>query len=102
MHKSLPKLLLLAALLSGLAGCTDTDWDHALSYAGVGNRQVAEAEPVVPAQAAPAAAQPAADNSFCQAVAIQDASGNGFDDATRQRMVRRSFQQCVAMFGTPR
>jgi hypothetical protein len=97
------KFLALVALLSGLAGCTDSDWDHALSYAGVGNKQVAEAAPVEAApQPAPAAATPAPDTSFCQAVAMQDANGDGFDTATRQRMLRRSFEQCMAMFGTPR
>ena len=109
------KPLPLAALLAGLllAGCTDADWDHAMKFTGVDDGQVAQTEPVP--DAAPAtgartaqveapvpdtAAAPQPDAGFCQQVAKQDASGNGFDAATQARLFQRNFQQCVALFGT--
>jgi hypothetical protein len=85
-----------------LSGCTDSDWDHALTYGGLGEQTVA-AEPVPPPAPAPATAPaPASESnaSFCESVAKQAATRDGFDAATQQRMFQRSFQQCVAMFGT--
>ncbi len=97
---SLPAALCGLAL-SGLAlsGCTDSDWDHAMTYSGIGGQSVAAADPAPQPAPAPAAA-PASNTSFCEAVAKQAATSDGFDPATQQRMFQRSFQQCVAMFGT--
>lgn len=54
-------------------------------------------------QAAPTvlAGQQPAINLFCQSVAVQEASGQGFDLATRQRMIQRGYAQCNAIFGRP-
>lgn len=94
------RFFMLAAALSTLmlAGCSDADWNHAMTYTGVEQPQVAAADPAPPPAQAPAAAM--SDTGFCQAVAKQDATGNGFDPATEQRVFQHSFQQCVAMFGT--
>jgi hypothetical protein len=99
-----------------LAGCTDTDWDHALNYAHLGGspsedvdapvRTAAPQPRAVPqtvaatAAAAPAPVTAAApDNAdFCRAVATKDATENGFDPATQQRVFAQSYAQCVAIY----
>ncbi|OJT95015.1 MAG: hypothetical protein BGN82_07595 [Alphaproteobacteria bacterium 65-7] len=97
--------LLLCALL--LAGCSDLErWT---SFQRSDAPDMAEAAAPPPAtqmsatqvQAAPAplAAQQPVLNPFCQSVAAQDAAGNGFDTATQQRMIQRSYAQCSAIFG---
>jgi hypothetical protein len=90
------------------AGCTDSDWDRALNYVYPAPDDAdltsdASPQPVAAAQPAttiatpqPAAAPANAD--FCRAVATQDATGNGFDPATQQRVFARSYGQCVAMY----
>jgi hypothetical protein len=114
------KLALISCLL--LAGCSDTDWDHALNYAHLGGsssedvdapvrtaaprpttaQQPAAAPQTVAATAtaAPAPVTAAApDNAdFCRAVATQDATENGFDPATQQRVFAQSYGQCVAIY----
>ena len=58
----------------------------------------AVAEATVPgAQNQPSSAKP---NSFCEAVAEQDAQGNDFDAATQKRVLIKSYRQCVAIFGS--
>jgi hypothetical protein len=104
------KLAFVSCLL--LAGCTDADWDHALNYAHLGGpsdetaqttaAQEAPAPPPrsVAPQAAPAtvATAPAAENDFCRGVATQDATSNGFDPATQQRVFAQSYAQCVVLY----
>ena len=93
------------------AGCTDTDWDRALNYVYPAPDDAdltsdASPQPAAPAQPATTAATPAAASApaapanadFCRAVATQDATGNGFDPATQQRVFARSYGQCVAMY----
>ena len=102
----LPILSLTLALFA--AGCTDSDWNHLLSYGGMGSSDEDAASPVQPATTAPAAtatAEPAgaaqqlpANADFCKNVAAQDATRNGFDQATQQQVFQRSFQQCVAIY----
>jgi len=103
---------LISCLL--LAGCTDSDWDRALNYvypAPDDADLTSDASPppqqpephaatVAATTAAPAAAAPAgpANTDFCRAVATQDATGNGFDPATQQKVFARSYGQCVAMY----
>ena len=90
-----PVFLLLLPLL---AGCTDADWDNLTSFGPRDQAQVAQAAAPVPATAAASAAPPAG-NAFCLGVARQDATTNGFDQATQQRVAVRSYQQCVELFG---
>ena len=105
----------LAAALF-LSACSEQDWNHALTFTGLGDSREnpspppAAARPApVTAQAAPATAQPAPaampegaqpqPNAFCMSVATEDASGNDFDPATQQRVFVQSYRQCVAVFG---
>jgi hypothetical protein len=83
-----------------LAGCTDTDWDHVMSYGGV-EESAAAPEPQGAPSPPPAAlaAEAAPSNAeFCRAVATQDASGNGFDQPTQARIFARSYAQCTAIY----
>jgi hypothetical protein len=103
MKKTLIPVLSLALCLFA-AGCTDSDWNHLMSFGGG-----AEEEPVTAPAAAPAP-QPEAtaataptqtlppNAEFCKNVATEDATRNGFDPATQQRVFQRSFTQCVAIY----
>ena len=105
MKKALLPILSLTLSLFA-AGCTDSDWNHLLSYGGMGGSDEDAASPVQPATAAPAAtatAEPAgaaqpANADFCRNVAAQDATRNGFDQATQQQVFQRSYAQCVAIY----
>jgi hypothetical protein len=107
----------LAAFL--LCGCTDADWDYALTYTGLGqadknkppqagrtdNNQPPQANPVR-AEAAPApvpAEQSAKADEWCQQVAKSardEAAGNGFDLATQQRTAEAHYRQCLGLSGS--
>ncbi|MCX7281265.1 MAG: hypothetical protein NTX21_06885 [Alphaproteobacteria bacterium] len=100
------KPLILIACLA-LAGCTDAQWNHALNYGGMGEDaepEMADA-PQAPARATahisaapqPMAAAPA-NSDFCRSVATQDATANGFDPATQQRVLAQSYQQCLTIY----
>jgi hypothetical protein len=93
-----------------LMGCTDADWDRALNYvnpvsddADVTSDESAQppaaphAASGAPASSTAASAQPA-NADFCRVVAMQDANGYGFDQATQQRVYARSYGQCVAIY----
>jgi hypothetical protein len=90
--------VLAAALLSG---CSDVDWDHALSYTGLGetaNTPPPAAEPATPAAAEPVAAQPAAPDDWCKQVAEserKDAATQGFDEATQRHRAEVTYKQCA-------
>jgi hypothetical protein len=88
----------LLLFLPLLAGCTDADWDHLMSFASQDRSEVTQAAVTTPAAAPPPAA-PGAQSAFCLDMARQDATSNGFDEATQQRVALRSYQQCVALFG---
>jgi len=109
-----PAFLAAAFLLSA---CSEQDWNHALTFTGLGDshenkspppaapQPAAMARPApMTAQAAPApapvpeGAQPQP-NAFCESVASQDAGSNDFDPATQRRVFVQSYQQCVAVFG---
>lgn len=103
-------LLLCTFLLAGLlVGCSDLErWTSFERSDASGMEDVEDAAPPPATQASvpqvqaapvPLAAQQPAINPFCQSVAVQDASGNGFDTATQQRMIQRSYAQCSAIFG---
>jgi hypothetical protein len=102
MRKTLPLFFCLL-----LAGCSDADWDRALNYTGLrGSAEEPEDAAPTPAArsgaAAPeaAAASQPANAEFCRSVAMQDASANGFDQPTQQRVYARSYAQCLSM-GAP-
>ncbi len=94
-------LVLFAAVL--LCGCTDADWDHTMSYVGLGTDKPA---PTAPAPAAPAqmAAAPAAPgNKWCVEVAkaaLREAAKDGFDAATQQHRAQVTYRQCLSDPGT--
>jgi hypothetical protein len=104
MRKTLPLFFCLL-----LAGCTDADWDQALNYTGlrgsaeepedVAPSPAAQASAAAPPGEAAAAPQPA-NTEFCRSVAMQDASANGFDQPTQQRVYARSYAQCMTL-GAP-
>ena len=99
MKKALLPILSLTLCLFA-AGCTDSDWNHLLSFGGMGGADEDAASPVQPATAA-ATADPAAapaNSDFCKNVAAQDATRNGFDQATQQQVFQRSYAQCVAIY----
>jgi hypothetical protein len=101
-------LILIACL--ALCGCTDAQWNNALNYTGMDDNDAAQAEVASEAQAArpsqaaaapqPMAAMPAAPagSDFCKSVATQDATSNGFDPATQQRVLAQSYQQCLTIY----
>jgi hypothetical protein len=83
-----------------LSACSAPDWDGAMRSVGMGDEAPPEMAAAVPVAAAPA---PAPDNSqFCQAVARQQLQRQGYDPATQQEVMRRSFQQCMALHAEPR
>ena len=96
----LPAFSLALCLIA--AGCTDNDWNRMLNYGGMGEEAAPVEAPSPPAEAQ-AAATPAApaepsNADFCRNVAAQDATRNGFDQATQQRVFQRSYTQCVAIY----
>ena len=107
MKKALLPILSLTLSLFA-AGCTDSDWNHLLSYGGMAGEDEDALSPVQPATRAPAAtatAEPAgaapqlpANADFCKNVAAEDATRNGFDQATQQEVFKRSYAQCVAIY----
>ncbi len=91
----IPVLLLVLPLL---AGCSDADWNHLMSFGGSRDRRdVTQA--AAPAAPVPVAAAAPASNAFCMGVANQDATSNGYDPATQGRVALQSYRQCVAIFG---
>ena len=81
-----------------LAGCTDSDWDGVMNYSGL---KETGATPTAPRPAAPPPATIAAEPAnadFCRSVATQDASSNGFDQPTQQRVFARSYAQCMTIY----
>lgn len=107
MKKAFAPILALAACLIA-AGCTDADWNHLLNFTGTADQEAAPQEGAAQPQAAAATAavEPAtagapaepANADFCRSVAAQDATRNGFDQATQQKVFARSYQQCVAIY----
>lgn len=109
------RFALISCLL--LAGCTDADWDNALNYAHLGGsspddamsaerpvavpstqRAAVQTAPQTVAAAPASVAPPPSENDFCRAVATHDATDNGFDPATQQRVFAQSYAQCVAIY----
>jgi hypothetical protein len=60
-----------------------------------------DAAPQSPAAVAAAESMPATapnNKGFCQAVAQQDATDDGFDAATQRSVYARSYAQCLAIY----
>ena len=86
-----------------LAGCTDTDWNNAMSFVGVGQSNTASTA-VAPAdtdgQPAPPAQAGATSESWCRRVAevdMQNAAHFGFDAATQRQTAETSYRQCMSL-----
>ncbi len=86
----------LALLVPLLAACGPVDWQHLTSF---GNSPRPEANTPATASAPQSAPAAPAPDPFCLAVARQDATTQGFDQATQGRVALRSYQQCVGLFG---
>ena len=101
MKKALLPILSLTLCLFA-AGCTDFRLESSLELRRHGRCDEDAASPVQPATAAAAAtADPAAapaNADFCKSVAAQDATRNGFDQATQQQVFQRSYAQCVSIY----
>jgi hypothetical protein len=103
MKKTAATLIFCLALCPVLAGCADSDWNRLLNYGGEEEAAVtpvtSASQTAVQAVAGEPAAPELPDNAgFCRGVATQDATTNGFDQATQQRVYQRSFAQCVAIY----
>ncbi|MDE2133028.1 MAG: hypothetical protein KGM97_00385 [Alphaproteobacteria bacterium] len=94
---------IIGAVFAGflLAGCTDADWDHAMSYAGLGQSDQTASPQAAPADESVAAPTPAAQASksddWCREIAkaaAADAAGNGFDAPTQQHRAEVTYRQC--------
>jgi hypothetical protein len=87
--------LAFVALSLTLCGCSS----GLLDFGGSDNDAEPQAGAVAQVAApAPAAPQVAANDQFCRAVATQDATGHGFDQATQVQVATRSYQQCVNIY----
>lgn len=91
----------VALLACVVAGCTDADWDHALSYAGLSDNPQPAAQPAataaVPADAA-SGPVPTMDNWCTESAkaAAREAREYGFDEATQRRRAEQALKQCQA------
>jgi uncharacterized lipoprotein YajG len=91
------RAVVVAASLFLLTGCSAMP-DNLFNF----DSPQAEAEAPAAPQAAPqqqAAVVVAPNDSLCRAVAQQDATGNGFDAPTQQRVAQQSYAQCMALHG---
>jgi PBP1b-binding outer membrane lipoprotein LpoB len=90
------RTVIVVASVLLLSGCSEMP-DNLFSF---DSPQPAAEEAAAP-QPAPlqqtAAAAP--NDSLCRAVAQQDATGNGFDQPTQQRVAQQSYAQCIAVHG---
>lgn len=85
--------IFVVGFLMALGGCSDIS--SLLSF-----DSKSDDEPVTVQTAASAPpARPAPDDSFCRDVAVQEATRNGFDDATQKRVATQNYAQCQAFFG---
>ena len=97
--------LVLAASLLG--ACTDADWDHTMSFVGMGDSPGGDPPPAAattaqnlspPARPATPAAAASSDEAWCREVATyerQNAAGMGYDAATQQHDYDTRYNQCM-------
>jgi uncharacterized lipoprotein YajG len=91
------RAVIVVASLFLLTGCSDMP-DSLFNF----DTPQEDAQAVPQAAAQPAPQQTAAvspNDSLCRAVAQQDATGNGFDQPTQQRVAQQSYAQCMALHG---
>lgn len=88
----------VAILACALAGCTDADWDHTLSYVGMNQSQDQAAAPQAnPAAQSPAPAAAVAEDDWCvtaSKAAEREAREEGFDIATQRNRAATTLRQC--------
>jgi hypothetical protein len=95
-------LVVLTALV--LSGCTDADWDHALSYTGLGStadapKPAATAKTQASVAATDSAAKASDAEDWCATVgkaAEREAKEYGFDAETQRHRAEQATQQCRA------
>ncbi|MDR3527287.1 MAG: hypothetical protein P4L57_08390 [Rhizomicrobium sp.] len=93
----LNRVAAVAVLACLLGGCTDANWDHSLSYIGLGERPAPAAPVSPPTTTAPPAAMPQSD-PWCEAAgkaAAQESREQGFDEATQRRQAEAARLQCL-------
>ena len=76
--------IIIIALLAALCGCSEIT-------SLMGDKSEIEASVARPAPSAPPQ-----DDSFCRNVAVEDATGKGFDEATQKRVAEQSYLECHA------
>jgi hypothetical protein len=92
--------VLTAVLAAGVLGaCTNADWDHALSYAGIGDSEKPAAAPQAETATAPAPISAPAPSGWCDQIAKSaqtEAAEQGFDAATQQHRAQVVYAQCAS------
>ena len=88
------RTLLALGCLVLLSGC-GMDMNNLLSF-GDRDEDTVTAEPAAPPT--PVAAAAPSNDAFCRAVATQDATSNGFDPATQQKVAVSSYTQCLTIY----
>jgi hypothetical protein len=94
----------VVAILAGLllTGCTDADWNGALSYVGLDQPEQREQQRAPQAQAPAPPARTTASDDWCREVAkaaLESSAENDFDAATQQHRAQASYEQCVKYAG---
>jgi len=90
------RAVVVVASLLLLTGCSDMP-DNLFSFDSPQEEAAAPAAP--PAAPQQQAAAVSANDALCRAAAQQDATGNGFDAPTQQRVAQQSYAQCIALHG---
>jgi hypothetical protein len=86
------RAVVIVASLILLTGCSEMP-NNLFSFDTP--QEEAEAPAAPPAALQQQAAVAAPNDSLCRAVAQQDATGNGFDQPTQQRVAQQSYAQCM-------
>jgi hypothetical protein len=100
--------LAVLAVACLLGGCTEADWDHAMTYTGLApDVPVAAPSAAAPSgEAAPQQQAPAptpAQDAWCSQIAksvADEAALEGFDRATQLRRAQIALDQCVHTRGS--
>ena len=94
----LNRVAAVAILACVLGGCTDANWDHTLSYVGMGEEPAQPGPAPATTTTAPPTATPAPQSDpWCDAAgraAAQESREQGFDEATQRRQAESARLQC--------